>query len=112
VFVQNGGTPDSPEEVDPVKRYIRNARDLSRLVFTDTIYTEAFRGALVLLAEGAITDGENGPYAASSRQRGFIGFGVSHLMRILGGGEAAQRSSWYQKWNVHLFARPEVSTIY
>ncbi|CAN0349163.1 unnamed protein product, partial [Scytosiphon promiscuus] len=68
---------------------------------------EAFRGALILLGEGAITDGANGPYATSSRQRGFVGFGVSHLMRILAAAEASQRSSWYQKWNVHLFARPE-----
>ena len=38
-FEQNGGKPDSPEEEDSVKRYIRNSRDLSRLVVTDTINT-------------------------------------------------------------------------
>ena len=38
-FSQNGGKPDSPEEEDSVKRYIRNSRDLSRLVVTDTINT-------------------------------------------------------------------------
>lgn len=38
---------------------------------------------------------------------GFVNFGVSHVMRALGGGEGAQRSSWYQKWQVHLFVRPE-----
>ena len=37
--LQNGGKPDSPEEEDPVKRYIRTTRDLSRLVATDTINT-------------------------------------------------------------------------
>lgn len=36
---QNGGAPDVFQEEDPVKRYIRNGRDLARLVFTDTIYT-------------------------------------------------------------------------
>ena len=36
---QNGVSPDSSEELDPEPRYIRNARDLSRLAFTDTIYT-------------------------------------------------------------------------
>ena len=82
---------------------------------TQTVFPsrrEAFRGALILLGERAITDGANGPYATSSRQRGFVGFGVSHLMRILAAAEASQRSSWYQKWNVHLFARPEVSIIW
>ena len=36
---QNGGAPDSAEELDSEKRYIRNSRDLARLVATDTIYT-------------------------------------------------------------------------
>ena len=71
---------------------------------------EAFRGALILLEQGAISGaGFNGPYADSGRQKGFVDFGVSHVMKMLGSAEAAQRSSWYQKWNVHLLARPEVS---
>ena len=37
--VQNGGAPDSAEEEDDEERYIRNARDLARLVVTDTIFT-------------------------------------------------------------------------
>lgn len=36
---QNGAAPDVEEEMDGEQRYIRNARDLSRLVATDTIYT-------------------------------------------------------------------------
>lgn len=39
LFPQNGVKPDEPEALDPEKRYIRNARDLARLVYTDTIYT-------------------------------------------------------------------------
>lgn len=64
---------------------------------------------MILLDEDAISrDGFNGPYADSSRQKGFVTFGVSHVMKILGSVEMAQRAAWYQKWNVHLFARPEV----
>ena len=71
--------------------------------------SEAFRAALILLDEDAISrDGFNGPYAESRRQKGFVTFGVSHVMKILGSVEMAQRAAWYQKWNVHLFARPEV----
>lgn len=74
-----------------------------------TLRREAFRGAMVLFDEGAISKpGFNGPYTDSSRQKGFVSFGVSHVMKILGSAEVAQRSSWYQKWNVHLLARPEV----
>ncbi|CAM9447778.1 unnamed protein product [Laminaria digitata] len=108
LFIQNGGRPASPEEVDPVKRYIRNSRDLSTLVAADIIKTEAHRAALVLLQQGAISPaGFNGPYAGSSRQVGFVNYGVSHLMRLVGTAELSQKSAWYQKWNVHMFARPE-----
>lgn len=69
---------------------------------------EAFRGALILLDEGAISRaGFNGPYMESERQAGFVNFGTSHVMKLLGGGEGSQRLSWYQKWQVHLFPRPE-----
>ena len=81
-----------------------------RTSFTHTPRREALRGAFVLFDEGAISKGGfNGPYARTSRQKGFVSFGVSHVMKILGSAEVSQRSSWYQKWNVHLFARPEVS---
>ena len=64
---------------------------------------------MLLLEEGAFSrDGFNGPYASSSRQKGFVNFGVSHVLRILGSAELAMKSAWYQKWNVHLFPRPEV----
>ncbi|CAN0445533.1 unnamed protein product [Scytosiphon promiscuus] len=69
---------------------------------------EAFRASLILFQEVAIDKrGFNGPYADSTRQTGFVSYGVSHVMRILGSAEVAQRSSWYQKWNVHMYARPE-----
>ncbi|CAM9161286.1 unnamed protein product [Laminaria digitata] len=108
LHIQNGGSPSVVPAEDSEKRYIRNARDLSRLVVTDTIYTEMFRAALILLGEGAISKaGFNGPYANSTRQKGFVSYGASHVMKILGSAEVAQRSSWFQKWNVHMYARPE-----
>ena len=59
--------------------------------------------------QGAISrGGQNGPYADSSRQAGFVDFGASHLMKTFASLELSQKASWYQKWNVHLFARPEV----
>ncbi|CAN0012995.1 unnamed protein product [Ectocarpus sp. 4 AP-2014] len=110
LFIQNGGAADSPEEMDGEKRYVRNGRDLSRLVHSDTIYSEFFRGALILLDEGVALSkaGFNGPYAETGgRQQGFVEYGTSHVMKALGSCEAAQRSARYRKWNVHLMARPE-----
>nr|CAF04025.1 vanadium-dependent iodoperoxidase 1 [Laminaria digitata] len=113
--IQNGGSPDSEADLDDEDRYIRNSRDLSRLVATDTVNTEAYRAALILLDPDQGADGRaaisapglNGPYADSSRQAGFVNYGVSHLMRLVGTAELAQKSAWYQKWNVHMFVRPE-----
>nr|CAQ51446.1 putative vanadium-dependent iodoperoxidase 3 [Laminaria digitata] len=109
LFIQNGGVPDHDDVLfDDVNRYIRNSRDLSRLVAADTVNTEAYRAALILLEQGAISGpGSNGPYAGSSRQAGFVNYGVSHLMRLVGTAELSQKSAWYQKWNVHMFVRPE-----
>ena len=36
---QNGVPPPEPEVLDPVPRFIRNGRDLSKLVFADSINT-------------------------------------------------------------------------
>ena len=60
------------------------------------------------MEQGAINrPGFNGPYAESTRQNGFVTYGISNVMRLLGTAELAQRSSWYQKWQVHNLARPE-----
>ena len=86
-------------------------RVLPRWFSTNTylLCREAFRGSLILFEQGAIDKGGfNGPYMDSTRQKGFVSYGASHVMRILGSAEVAQRSSWYHKWNVHMYARPEV----
>ena len=68
---------------------------------------------MILFEQGAIDKGGfNGPYVDSTRQKGFVSYGASHVMRILGSAEVAQRSSWYHKWNVHMYARPEVRFHY
>ncbi|CAN0441852.1 unnamed protein product [Ascophyllum nodosum] len=106
--IQNGGPPVGPEELDDVRRFVRNARDLARVSFTDNINTEAYRGALILLELDAFNRaGVNGPFIDSDRQSGFVNFGTSHYFRLIGAAELAQRASWYQKWQVHRFARPE-----
>ncbi|CAN0412666.1 unnamed protein product, partial [Laminaria digitata] len=63
---------------------------------------------MILIAEGAISrPGFNAPYSSETRQAGFVTYGTSHIMKLIGIGEMAMRSSWYQKWNVHMFTRPE-----
>ncbi|CAN0098562.1 unnamed protein product [Discosporangium mesarthrocarpum] len=110
LFIQagggNGGVDDAPEETDEKRRYIRNARDLARLTATDAFYGEAFRAMHILITMGVIS-GNIGPYSDATRQFGFTTFGMSHLFKLIGQSETFQRNSWYQKWNVHRFLRPE-----
>ena len=51
--------------------------------------------------------GFNGPYIESTRQAGFVTYGISNVMRLLGAAEVSMIPSWYQKWQVHNLARPE-----
>lgn len=46
---------------------------------------EAFRGALILMDQGAISRGGfNGPYGdENGRQQGFVEYGTSHVMKVL-----------------------------
>lgn len=72
-------------------------------------YSEAYRSTMILLEDDIISrPGFNGPYIDSVRQEGFVSYGTSHIMKLLGVGEMAQRASWYQKWNLHMLVRPEV----
>lgn len=98
-----GGNPGADPR-DPVLRYPRNVRDLGRTAGQDTIYSQYFKARLIL--GGGPNDAAN-PYLASSRQRGFATFGTAHLLGLLGLVPKAERHTWYQKWNVHRFLRPE-----
>ena len=70
--------------------------------------SEAYRGSLILLKLDAFNrPGVNGPFIDGDRQAGFVNFGTSHYFRLIGAAELAQRASWYQKFQVHNFARPE-----
>ncbi|CAM9605957.1 unnamed protein product [Discosporangium mesarthrocarpum] len=96
------------DKKDGIPRYIRNARDLSRLSVTDTAYSATFRAAKIILGDGKVSeDGINGPYTNSKRDSGFVTFGSSHLFEKIGAAEYVLRISWYLKWNVHRLLRPE-----
>ena len=100
--VQNGGGPAGANPDDPTLRYLRNVRDLGRNATSDRIYSAYFRAAII----GAGPDAAN-PYNTLQRQSGFATFGLAHLLGLVGLVHKAERHTWYQKWNVHRFLRPE-----
>ncbi|MCI0402533.1 MAG: vanadium-dependent haloperoxidase [Acidobacteria bacterium] len=110
---QRGCNPTRAQEFDPVRRYIRNGRDLAEWVHIDVLYQAYFNAALILLhppAGGGIGAPLNpgNPYADSQNQHGFGTFGGPYIMTILC--EVATRAlkaQWYQKWCVHRRLRPE-----
>lgn len=96
-----GGGPDPR---DPVLRFVRNVRDLGRTAGQDRINSQYFKASIIL--GGAAVDAAN-PYNSSSRQDGFATFGTAHLVELIGKAHKSERHSWYHKWFVHRFLRPE-----
>ena len=77
-------------------RFIRNGRDLATISFTDQLYTEAFRAALILFTQGAL-GGSIGPYEESERQQGFATFGEPHILTAMASASSSTRNAWYLK---------------
>jgi membrane-associated phospholipid phosphatase len=103
----NTGQRPIPNRYDPVRRYIRNGRDLGEWVHLDLIFQPFLNAALILLGLRAPVD-ENNPYASSGSQIGFATFGPPHLLSLVTAvAGCALRTVWYQKWYVHRRLRPE-----
>ena len=116
---QNGCAPERGGQFDPVRRYIRNGRDLAQWVHVDVLFQAYFDAALILLTPPDPDDDETGggigcslnpgnPYNGSRTQIGFGTFGGPYIATILC--EVATRALkaiWFQKWFVHRRIRPE-----
>jgi hypothetical protein len=102
LLAQNGGTPGGAITFDPTLRFIRNVRDMGWNAGNDRIYSAYFRAAISGVGP---VDAAN-PYP-SERQAAFATFGLAHLLGLVGFVHKAERHTWYQKWNVHRFLRPE-----
>lgn len=95
------------QRFDPELRFIRSVRGMGQNAGQDSIYSAYFRAALILGEFGReALDGGN-PYRNSRTQGGFATFGIAHLLTLVGSVQKAERHTWYQKWNVHRFLRPE-----
>ncbi|MES1242768.1 MAG: vanadium-dependent haloperoxidase [Acidobacteriota bacterium] len=104
---------------DPVRRHIRNGRDLGEWVHIDVLFQAYFTACLILGTPQNIfdeeTDGGIGapynpgnPYLALRNQAGFTCWGGPHIKTLVC--EVATRAlkaTWHQKWQVHRRLRPE-----
>lgn len=113
--VQEGRIPPviGPVPIDPVRRYIRNGRDLAEWVHIDVLFQAYFNACLILgtpQSEGGIGAPLNpgNPYLGSLTQEGFGTWGGPAIKTLLC--EVATRALkavWFQKWFVHRRLRPE-----
>lgn len=106
--IQRGSAPSSANAFDSTLRYIRNARDLGEWVHRDFTYQGFLNAALILLGMGGAARDMH-PYSASTTQGAFVTFGGPHILDMVAkAAYAALKAVWYQKWQVHRAARPEV----
>ncbi len=116
---QSGAIVESAAgEFDTVRRYARNARDLSQWVHMDVLFQAYFNACLILVtppnAADALSAGigcpvnPGNPYIGNPTQIGFTTFGPPHFKALMC--EVATRAlkvTWHKKWQVHRRLRPE-----
>ena len=106
--VQNGHFPESSaNDFDPVRRYIRNGRDLSEWVHIDVLFQAYFNAFLIMAANGYPVNPGN-PYVGNKTQIGFTTFGGPHFATLLCEvSTRALKATWHKKWQVSRRLRPE-----
>lgn len=116
--IQNGVDTGQRNQMDSQYRYIRNGRDLTSLTHMDVLFQEYLMAFMVLNSINAAPPGAFGtggapvnpgnPYHGSRTQSGFGTFGGPDIASTIE--EVAVKAInavWYQKWYVHMRARPE-----
>ena len=109
---QRGARPESDLRFDPEPRYIANYRALTEYVHRDFSFQPFMGAALIILRMGGDRGDDvlspTNPYRGSRSQFGDITFGNKNLLSMLAQASLlAQKTSYYQKWQVHRRARPE-----
>jgi hypothetical protein len=109
LLVQNGVDTGLRNQSDPHLRFAHDGRGLAAWTHTDVLYQAYFVAFLVLNTIRAPLNPGN-PYIGSRSENGFGTFGGPDFAGTLT--EVATRALkavWFQKWQVHLRARPEAT---
>jgi hypothetical protein len=95
--------------LDDEPHYISSYRELIEYVHRDFSFQAFMDAALIILRGGddAVLSPTN-PYRGSKTEFGDITFGNKNILSLLAAASLlAQKTSYYQKWQVHRRARPE-----
>ena len=110
--VQRGARPRTALRLNAEPRYIANYRALAEYVHRDFSF-QPFVDAGLIISRLAAEHGDDvlsptNPYRGSRSQFGDITLGNKNLLSLLAQASLlAQKTSYYQKWQVHRRARPE-----
>lgn len=107
--VQNGVSTGLVNTPDSQPQYLHDGRGLAAWTHTDVLYQAYFVAFLVLTTLKAPFNPGN-PYIGSKTENGFGTLGAPDFAATLA--EVATRALkavWFQKWQVHLRARPEAT---
>jgi hypothetical protein len=106
--IQNGVDTGQRNELDSVYRYRRNGRDLASLTHRDVLFQEYLTAYFVLANINPAPLNPGNPYKNSRTQNGFGTFGPPDISASIEQVACkALNAVWYQKWMVHMRARPE-----
>lgn len=107
--VQNGIDTGLRNQSDPQMRFAHDGRGIAAWTHTDVLYQAYFVAFLVLNTLRAPLNPGN-PYIGSITENGFGTFGGPDFAGTLTEmATRALKAVWYQKWQVHLRARPEAT---
>ena len=107
--VQNGISTGQANTPDSQPRYLHDGRSLAAWTHVDVLYQAYFTAFLVLSSLNTPFNPGN-PYIGSKTENGFGTFGSPDVAATMA--EVATRALkavWFQKWQVHLRARPEAN---
>jgi hypothetical protein len=110
---QRGAKARETLRIDAAPRYISSYRELTEYVHRDFSFQPFMNAALIILRMGgdrgdAVLSPTN-PYRGSPTQFGDITFGNKNLLSLIAQASLlGQKAAYYQKWQVHRRARPEV----
>jgi hypothetical protein len=107
--LQTGITKGNHPVYEDNTSYIKSLRDLSTYVWQDLSYVPYLNALLILVEMGVSINNWQMFYLNNLTQEGYINFGPPDASFWLGQAcKPAFQAAWYQKYQVHRRARPEV----
>ena len=109
--IQNGASPSGITSVanDTSTRFLRNNRDLAQYVLRDFNAQPYTNAALIINSFGSGVFADSNPLNVSVTQGREPMWGINHVLDLVSRvAVMSQSTAWYQKFQVHRRARPEV----